>query len=217
MRYIKKYNEGGKLPPGKLGDLMHALELYSSRKGDKYSTKDLLQMLKYTKGGEKVIEQKEKEDAVGPASGVDFGSAFGDSSLAPEPSPEFEFYRDSKKSKIPMISQKVGVNKKGKAIYTPPVFPAQLKKSQLESLVGRPLSNSEAGELSMSMLEMAKLEYLMDENEDPKSRKFEKYKILNNLSTGKGSAGSSKKGGKGCVGEGCDNILSGKALSWGDY
>jgi hypothetical protein len=216
MRYVKRYAEGGKLPPGKLGDLMHALKYYSSPKGDKYSTEDLLQMLKYTKGGEKVIEQKEREDAVGSASGVDFGSAFGDSSLAPEPSPEFEFHKEFKKSKTPMISQKVGVNKKGKPIYTPPVSPMALKKSQLESLAGRPLSDDEAGELRMSMLETTKLKYLMDENEDPKSREFEKYKILRRTSAGQGSSGSSKEGGGGCVGEGCDLIRKGLSHSWSD-
>ena len=216
MRYLKRYNEGGNLPPGKLGDLMHALKYYSSPKGDPYSTKDFLQMLKYTKGGEKVIEQKEREEAVGSASSVDFGSAFGGSSLAPKPSPEFEFYKEFKKSKTPMISQKAGVNKKGKPIYTPPVSPMALKKSQLENLAGRSLSEAEAGELRMSMLEMTKLKYLMDENEDPKSREFEKYKILKNLSTGKEPSGSSKEGGGGCVGEGCDLIRKGLSHSWSD-
>ena len=193
---------------------MHALKYYSSPKGDPYSTKDLLQMLKYTKGGEKVIKQKEREDAVGPALGVDFNSAFGDSPPPPEPSPEFEFHRDSKGSKNPMISQKVGVDKKGEPIYTPPVSPRALKKSQLESLAGRTLNDDELGELRMSMFEMTKLKYLMDENED--KRHFKKYKILKNLSTGKEPSGSSG-GGRGCVGEGCPDVISGKAQSFKDY
>ena len=207
MRYLKKYNEGGKLPPGKLGDLMHALKYYSNPKGDPYSTKDLLQMLKYTKGGEENVSEEKIPSMFDP-------SIFG-SEPAQEPSPEFEFYRDSKKSKTPMISQKVGVNKKGESIYTPPVSPIALEKSQLENLAGRSLSDDEAGELRMSMLEMTKLKYLMDENED--KRHFKKYKILKNLSTGKEPSGSGGDGGKGCVGEGCDDILSGKALGWGDY
>ncbi len=191
---------------------MHALKYYSSPKGEQYDTSTLLDVLSFTKGGEKVIEQKEKEEEDRKA--AERASMFGSETAplsSPESQPEFYSFRKGKKG-----DTRIAEYNEEKEGYNPGAAALNLKIPSLEKLAGRALKPSEQNKFRKLLNDPTLLRYFMDMMGE-KDLNFRKVKILKNLSTGKGSAGSSKKGGKGCVGEGCDNILSGKALSWGDY
>jgi len=141
VRYLKRYNEGGKLPPGKLGDLMHALQFYSSPKGEKYDTSTLLDMLSFTKGPKD------------PDAPVDYNSAF--------KQPDFSSFRKGKKGDI-----RVSEYNEDKVGYNPGVAPMALKDDQLDKLAGRPLRSSEQSRFRDLLNDPAMLKYFMDMMEE---------------------------------------------------
>jgi hypothetical protein len=162
MRYVKRYAEGGKLPPGKLGDLMHALKYYSSPKGEQYDTSTLLDMLSFTKGGEKVIEQKEKEEEDREI--AERASMFGGETAplsSPESQPEFSSFREGKKGNI-RISEYFKGSDEEEGGYGPDVAPMSLKDPQLNKLSGRLLKSSEQSRFRELLNDPSLLKYFMD-------------------------------------------------------
>ena len=193
---VRKYAEGGKLPPGKLGDLMHALKYYSNPKGEQYDTSTLLDMLSFTKGGEKVIEQKEKEEEDRKAAVA--ASMFG-SETAPlsstESQPQFSSFRKGKNGDI-RISE-WNEDKRG---HNPDVAPMNLTDLQLNKLAGRVLKPSEEKKFKSLLNDPSMLKYFMDmvEEEDLDPRKVN---IKNRIKPSKGGNKGEGTGGR-SVGEG---------------
>jgi len=210
MRYVKKYAEGGKLPPGKLGDLMHALKYYSSPKGEQYDTSTLLDVLSFTKGGEKVIEQKEKEEEDRKAAAA--ASMFG-SETAPlsstESQPQFSSFRKGKNGDI-RISE-WNEDKRG---HNPDVAPMSLEDPQLDKLAGRPLKPSEQSRFKELLNDPSMLKYFIDMMEEG-DMDFRKAKMGKVRSTKKEPSGGSGGGWKKvCTeGEGCKLVRSGQSHS----
>jgi len=202
MRYLKKYNEGGGIPTNplanaKTNDMLRHLSTFGEDNERKYDTSDLLNILAFSKAA--------RPQKVGLMGGVDFS--------LPEDRPPADFvsYKTKKKG-----DTRVAEYNEEKGGYNPGAAVGELKIPSLEKLADRPLKKHEANKFRKLLNDPTLLRYFMDMMGE-KDLNFRKVKILKNLSTGKGRAGSSKKGGKRCVGEGCDDILSGKALSWGDY
>ena len=139
--YVKRYAEGGKLPEGKLGDLMHALKYYSSPKGEQYDTSTLLDVLSFTKGPKD------------PSASVDFNSAF--------KQPEFSSFRKGKKGNI-----RISEYNEEKEGYDPDVAPMGLKDPQLDKLAGRPLKSSEQSRFKELLNDPSMLKYFMDMMEE---------------------------------------------------
>jgi len=184
VRMVRKYAEGGKLPPGKLGDLMHALQFYSSPKGEQYDTSTLLDMLSFTKGGEKVIEQKEKEEEERKTAAA--ASMFGSETAplsSPESQPEFSSFRKGKKGDI-----RISEYNEDKGGYNPSVAPMALKDGQLDKLAGRPLRSSEQSRFKDLLNDPVMLKYFMDMMEE-RDMGFRKTKM--------GGFNASKGGNKG--------------------
>lgn len=148
MRYLKKYTEGGKLPPGKLGDLMHALKNYSNKKGEKYSTYNLLDALKFTKGGEENVSEEKIPSMFDP-------SIFG-SEPAPERPADFSSFRDKKSDDVKISEYIVGSG------YEPGVGALSLKSHQLNKLAGRNLKPTEEKEFRQVLSDPTMLKYFMD-------------------------------------------------------
>jgi len=193
-----RYAEGGKLPPGKLEDLMSTA-----------NTSNLLDVLRFTKGGEKVIEQKEKEeeDRKIAARALMFGGETAPLS-SPESQPDFQYY------KIPLSRREKKINEekrdKGWGIvkkpqvrvaeyneekggYNPGIGVSELKIPSLEKLAGRPLKPSERKKFKSLLKDPQMLRYFMDMTGE-KDLDFRKIKIKKRTSAGRGSSGSSTKG-----------------------
>lgn len=181
---VRKYAEGGKLPEGKLGDLMHALQFYSSPKGEKYDTSTLLDMLSFTKGGEKVIEQKEKEEEDRKI--AERASMFGGETAplsSTESQPQFSSLRKGKNGDI-----RISEWNEDKVGYNPSVAPMALKDDQLDKLAGRPLRSSEQSRFKELLNDPSMLKYFMDMMEEG-DMSFKKTKM--------GGFNASKGGNKG--------------------
>ena len=189
MRYVKRYEEGGKLPPGKLGDLMHALKYYSSPKGEQYDTSTLLDVLSFTKGPKD------------PSASVDFNSAF--------KQPEFSSFKKGKEGDI-----RISEYNEEKEGYDPDVAPMGLKDSQLDKLAGRPLKSSEQSKFKEILNDPSMLKYFIDMMEEG-DMDFRKAKMGKVKSTKKEPSGGSGGGWKKvCTeGEGCKLVRSGQSHS----
>ena len=189
MRYVKRYAEGGKLPPGKLGDLMHALKYYSNPKGEQYDTSTLLDVLSFTKGPKD------------PSASVDFNSAF--------KQPEFSSFKKGKEGDI-----RISEYNEEKEGYDPDVAPMSLKDSQLDKLAGRPLKSSEQSKFKEILNDPSMLKYFIDMMEEG-DMDFRKAKMGKVKSTKKEPSGGSGGGWKKvCTeGEGCKLVRSGQSHS----
>jgi len=189
MRYVKRYAEGGKLPPGKLGDLMHALKYYSTPKGEQYDTSTLLDVLSFTKGPKD------------PSASVDFNSAF--------KQPEFSSFKKGKEGDI-----RISEYNEEKEGYDPDVAPMSLKDSQLDKLAGRPLKSSEQSKFKEILNDPSMLKYFIDMMEEG-DMDFRKAKMGKVKSTKKEPSGGSGGGWKKvCTeGEGCKLVRSGQSHS----
>lgn len=148
MRYVKKYAEGGKLPEGKIGDLMHALKNYSNKKGEKYSTSNLLDALRFTKGGEENVSEEKIPSMFDP-------SIFG-SEPAPERPADFSSFRDKKSGDVKISEYNEGSG------YEPGVGALGLKSPQLNKLAGRNLKPTEEKEFRQVLNDPTMLKYFMD-------------------------------------------------------
>lgn len=189
MRYVKRYAEGGKLPEGKLGDLMHALQFYSNPKGEKYDTSTLLDVLSFTKGPKD------------PNTPMDWSIK--------SKHPEFSSFRKGKKGDV-----RIAEYDEEKEGYNPDVAPMSLEDPQLDKLAGRPLKPSEQSRFKELLNDPSMLEYFMDMMEEG-DMDFRKAKMGKVRSTKKEPSGGSDGGWKKVCkeGEGCKLVRSGQSHS----
>lgn len=199
MRYLKRYDEGGGIPTNplanaKTNDMLRHLSTFGEDNERKYDTSDLLNILAFSKGA--------KPQTEGSMGGVDFNAAFSPA--------EFVAYRTKKKG-----DTRISDYNEEKGGYNPSVAAMGLKEEQLERLSGRPLKGSEEGDFRKLLNDPTLLRYFMDMVEGG-NMNFRKVKMGKVRSTGREPSGSSG-GGSECVGEGCKDVISGKALSFKDY
>ena len=193
MRMVRKYAEGGGIPDNPLANpktnkMLRHISKFGEDDELKYDASDLLNILAFSKAA------KPK---------VDFNTAFSPA--------DFVSYKTKKGG-----DTRVAEYNEEKGGYNPGVGAMNLKTPSLEKLADRPLKDHEARDFRKLLNDPTLLRYFMDMMGE-KDLDFRKVKILKRTSAGKEPSGSSKERGGGCVGEGCPDILSGKALGWGDY
>ena len=90
-----------------------------------------------------------------------------------------------------------------------------LDNNQLAQMFGRELTPSEKKYVRGDVFrDPALLSYFMEIGEAPSKKEMYKYKTVN-VGQKESSGGSSDD--SNCVGEGCPDVISGKAISWKDY
>tara|TARA_R110000744_G_scaffold173554_1_gene292309 strand:- start:72 stop:677 length:606 start_codon:yes stop_codon:yes gene_type:complete len=90
-----------------------------------------------------------------------------------------------------------------------------LDDNQLAQMFGRELTPSEEKYVRGNVFrDPALLSYFMEIGEAPSKKEMYKYKTVN-VGQKESSGGSSDD--SNCVGEGCPDVISGKAISWKDY
>ena len=90
-----------------------------------------------------------------------------------------------------------------------------LDDNQLAQMFGRELTPSEQKYVRGDVFrDPALLSYFMEIGEAPSKKEMYKYKTVN-VGQKESSGGSSDD--SNCVGEGCPDVISGKAISWKDY
>ena len=90
-----------------------------------------------------------------------------------------------------------------------------LDDNQLAQMFGRELTPSEQKYVRGDVFrDPALLSYFMEIGEAPSKKEMYKYKTVN-VGQKESSGGSSDD--SNCVGEGCKDVISGKAISWKDY
>ena len=91
-----------------------------------------------------------------------------------------------------------------------------LDDNQIDQMFGRELTPSEERYVRGNVFrDPALLSYFMEIGEAPSKKEMYKYKTVK--AGQKKPSGSGGNGGKKCVGEGCPDVISGKAQSWKDY
>ena len=208
MRYLKRYNEGGNLPdnkwnPFKKKEAYPTVSKMSDKEEDIYGTvsqqlgdavtrsggdrSDILKML--------ALSPAEKDNGWGD---VNWNN---DSPLLPN----FRASRD-KKGNIRIFSLDEDSQQYNAG---------DLDDNQLAQMFGRELTPSEEKYVRGNVFRNPELlSYFMEIGEAPSKKEMYKYKTVK-AGQKEPSGGSSDD--SNCVGEGCKDVISGKALSFKDY